>query len=235
MDLKELDKVNPNEHWYYQAKLKAVMNDCKKLTKSPKYVIDVGAGSGFFSASVSDLMQGDFIECVDPNYELDFIKKQKNMRMKFTKTASTESVADADLFLFIDVLEHVEDDLLLLTAYTLNAKKGALVIISVPAFQSLWSYHDEFLEHFKRYRLNEVVALCQSANLEVLHRKYLFGVIFPFVWLYRKLNFRKNPESDMKPMSKILNFLLLKIGSFENSMEFNRFFGLSAYVVAKVK
>ena len=65
----------------------------------------------------------------------------------------------ADLLLYMDVLEHVDDDLGLLTAYLDQLERGGRVLITVPAFDFLWSNHDIFLEHKRRYTLKQVEAL----------------------------------------------------------------------------
>ena len=59
----------------------------------------------------------------------------------------------ADLVLAMDVIEHVEDDAALISAYCDLAPRGTRFIISVPAFNFLWSAHDIFLEHHRRYTL----------------------------------------------------------------------------------
>ncbi len=51
MDLKEFDLVDPSTHWYYQSKLFALRKELAQHGHGVQHVIDVGAGSGFFSKS----------------------------------------------------------------------------------------------------------------------------------------------------------------------------------------
>ena len=53
----------------------------------------------------------------------------------------------------MDVLEHVSDDVGLVREYAKRAKPGTRFVVSVPAFMWLWSGHDVFLEHHRRYTL----------------------------------------------------------------------------------
>ena len=54
---------------------------------------------------------------------------------------------NADLYLFTDVIEHVENDLLFIKSYSDHAKKCIVFCFIAPCFMSLWSEHDVFLKH----------------------------------------------------------------------------------------
>jgi hypothetical protein len=45
----------------------------------------------------------------------------------------------------------------------------------------LWSGHDVFLEHIKRYRRRELVSVNRHVGLKIVRSGYLFSTIFPFV------------------------------------------------------
>ena len=64
------------------------------------------------------------------------------------------------VILLMDVLEHVDDDVGLLRAYAEPARPGTRFIVSVPAFSWLWSAHDEFLEHRRRYTPQPDLCVC---------------------------------------------------------------------------
>ena len=56
-----------------------------------------------------------------------------------------------DFILMMHVLEHVHDDLAILKSVAERCRKGDMLFIAVPAFQFLWSSHDVFLGHVRRY------------------------------------------------------------------------------------
>lgn len=229
MDLKELDLVDPSTHWYYQSKLVGIRASLRNKLNSGMRIIDVGAGSGFFSIALAEDVTGATVVCVDPHYEKE--ASRNGGSLKFVRQINDPV---ADLYLFIDVLEHVDDDLALLRSYTDAAPRGAVVVVSVPAFQSLWSSHDVFLEHRRRYRLKEVEQLFSKAGIRVTKAKYLFSSIFPAVWLVRRLNNSDSPKSDMKPAHRLVNNALTRLLSAEHRLLSNRLFGLSAVVVGVV-
>lgn len=228
MDLKELDLVDPSVHWYYQAKLVGIQAMISRHLGGGMKIVDVGAGSGFFSLAIADELSDTTVTCVDPHYPDETLREDGPIR--FVRSLSDPS---ADLYLFIDVLEHVDDDLSLLREYVEAAPKGALVVISVPAFQSLWSGHDVFLEHKRRYRLKEVEDLAQEAGLRVEQSRYLFASVFPLAWLMRRIRRSREATSDMKAASPAVNQLLTRILKVEHRRIWNSWFGLSAVVVAE--
>ena len=52
-------------------------------------------------------------------------------------------------------------------------------LISVPAFQFLWSGHDDFLDHKRRYTLHLLEKVLRNAGLKVKHGVYYFCIVFP--------------------------------------------------------
>jgi hypothetical protein len=229
MDLKESDLVDVETHWYYQAKLVPFKRNLKKYSKKIQRTIDIGAGSGFFAKSLTDFDDGGTAICVDPNYSIE--STERNGSLIFVREIKDPS---ADLYLFVDVLEHVEDDLMLLKRYTTNAPGGALIMISVPAFQSLWSSHDEFLGHFRRYRFKQFKELIEKADLQIIQCNYIFGLIFPIAWFVRKLRRTESPSSDLSPIPRPFNWLLLKLLKIEHHTSINKLVGLSLFAVARV-
>ena len=230
MDLKELGLVDPATHWYYQSKIVPFKRAYNKYSFQPKTLLDIGAGSGFFAKSILQLDSNLTATCVDPNYESEWL--ENDGRVRFVKSTKIYS---ADIYLFVDVLEHVEDDLALLKSYVDSAQPGSVVMISVPAFMSLWSPHDVFVEHIRRYRLKQVENLISRANLELLESRYLFGTIFPIAWLVRKLKRNASPSSDLASLPSTVNRFLRFFLKLEHRIQYNKIAGVSTFVVARVK
>ena len=229
MDLKELALVDPDRHWYYQAKLAALRAAMRRHADTPRRIVDVGAGSGFFSTRLAGPGGATSVLCVDPNYDADRVEGA----VEFAR--SVDPVAGAgDVYLFIDVLEHVDDDLGLLRAYTDHAPAGAIVLITVPAFMSMWSAHDEYLEHRRRYRLGELRSVVAAAGLEVMHRRYLFGTLFPVAWAVRRARRSRPAATDLRAAPLVVDRVLTALLNAEHRLRWNRLAGLSAFVVARV-
>ena len=228
MDLKEIGKVDPDKFWYYIHKGQFIYERTLKYRKESDTLFDVGAGSGYFAQIFVKNGKTSNAYCIDPYYSQDQLGKKNELT--FVATPPSQK---ADLLLFIDVLEHVEDDLALLNSYVSNSSSDALFVISVPAFKSLWSNHDVFLEHFRRYGKKDLRNLIQKAGLVEVEASYIFGSIFPLVWLIRKVKTNKSIQSDLKQSSNIVNFLILKFLKIENILPLNKIFGTSVFIIAK--
>ena len=235
MDLKESlllgDQVNT--HWYYKTKAKALEKivDCKSFN----LLLDVGAGSAFFSKYLLNRTTISNSLCVDIGYEGESKEVFGKKHISYLKSIQG---SDADLVLLMDVLEHVEDDHALLSEYVEKSKPGTTFIISVPAFQFMWSDHDVFLEHFRRYNINELEGLVSGTGLKIEKSCYFFSLVFPIAFavrMFEKLfNKSKSPKSGLVKHSGIVNSILVGLCNIDLSFfEYNRFFGLTVFCVAK--
>jgi hypothetical protein len=233
MDLKETGRVDPNKFWYYVYKSKFIVDETLRVRKRIDVLFDVGAGSGFFASKFKDLDPQIEAFCIDPFYEKTDLGIKNGMNFVLTPPNKC-----ADTLLFIDVLEHVEDDTLLLREYLNKSTNDALFVISVPAFNSLWSNHDIYLEHFRRYRIQDLRILIEKVGLTEIHSSYIFGSLFPLIWIIRQLKKRISHgivDSDLKNSPRIINMLLIRLLRFEKHLLVNRFFGTSALIIAKKK
>jgi hypothetical protein len=120
---------------------------------APSIILDISAGSGFFSQYLLGHTTAKEAWCIDINYEADSDAFEMGKPMHYRRSAEA---VDANLVPLMSILEHVEDDVGLLAGYVRNVPKGARFVISVPAFQFLWSGHHEFLEHKRRYRCHRL-------------------------------------------------------------------------------
>ena len=69
-----------------------------------------------------------------------------------------------DLILMLDVLEHVEHPAVVLRQAIEWLKPDGAMLITVPAFDWLWTAHDDLNHHVKRYSAAELRELVRSAR-----------------------------------------------------------------------
>jgi SAM-dependent methyltransferase len=91
-----------------------------------------------------------------------------------------------DMITALDSFEHFEDHERAFQESYRVLKPGGILIMNVPAFQALWSYHDVAFQHFRRYRPGEVKSLLRAAGFEVEFAGCIFIAIAPLVFLFRK-------------------------------------------------
>jgi SAM-dependent methyltransferase len=218
MDLKEGRILGEGigEHWYYRSKALALKRLVGPVAKDAS-VIDVGAGSGFFARELARAGMARSVVCVDTGYESQGDEALADGRtIEFRRSMAADG--NADLVLFMDVLEHVDDDVGLVREYLPYLRRGGFVAITVPAFQALWSQHDVFLEHRRRYTLRQVEAVMAQAGLRVLSSHYFFGLVLPVAAAVRvgdRLRREQNAGSALTRHHPVVNAALTRICAAE--------------------
>jgi len=215
LDLKEEQELGDiaKDHWYYRSKAKAMKSFLSNVIVPE--VLDVGAGSGYFSKYLIEEGIAGAAVCVDPKYPNESDIEYHGGKIAFRK--SVDGVTQ-QLILMMDVIEHVDDDIGLIREYSDCMASGSKVLITVPAFQWLWSDHDEFLEHRRRYSLPHLEHVVQESGLVIIKSRYFYASIFPAVVFVRLLQRvrrkiqRKRLSSDLKPqnvrINRVVNILL---------------------------
>jgi len=232
MDLKEEDILGADigRHWYYRSKAAALRRLVEPL--GPQRVLDVGAGSGFFSRHLLAHTSARSAICVDIGYETERNDSEGTKAVLYRREVGP---TDCDLVLMMDVLEHVDDDRALLRHYVSLVPHATYFLVSVPAFSFLWSGHDVFLEHKRRYRLPEIEAAVRSTGLNVVRGAYYFGFVFPLAAAVRLAQKgTPQPRSSLQRHGAVTNGLLTAICAAELPLlPINRLAGLSAFVLAR--
>ncbi|HVH47832.1 MAG TPA: methyltransferase domain-containing protein [Labilithrix sp.] len=143
-------------------------------------VLDCGAGDAFFSASLAAVVDLQSVTCWDVGYDaatIGRLEKRYGAAGGRTSFSFTRSMPGRrfDLILMLDVIEHVQDDVEFVTniVETCLAPNG-LVLVSVPAWQPLFSRHDVLLRHYRRYAPGQCDRVLRDSGLEITNRGGLF-------------------------------------------------------------
>ncbi|WP_164157444.1 class I SAM-dependent methyltransferase [Sandarakinorhabdus rubra] len=235
MDLKEEHLLGDQvaTHWYYTAKRAALLAATRDVAAG--HVLDVGAGSGYFSRALIRAGRSSQATCVDLGYPADSEETEAGRPIRFRTSIG---LTDANLVLMMDVIEHVADDVGLVADYAGKVQPGTHFLITVPAFMWLWSGHDVFLEHYRRYTLAGIEAVLRAAGLSIVAGHYFYGGVLPMVAAVRGVRrltrAGQAPASDMGRVPPLLNGLLSGLCAAEVPvMRLNRLGGTTAMVLAR--
>ena len=235
MDLKETEILGDSiaEHWYYSSKAKMLEEVIAPITKTK--ILDIGAGSAFFSKYLLEKSSAQECMCLDISYPENSQTNFHNKTIYFRKESQSYN---ADLVLLMDVLEHIPDDSAFLKSFVEQLPAGTNFLITVPAFQFLWSGHDVFLEHQRLYTLKRLNEVLRGCGLIPQKQFYYYGLVFPLALITRladRLNggYQK-PQSKLIKHHPCINWLLKKVCAIElHFMSLNRLAGLSVVCLAK--
>jgi hypothetical protein len=196
MDLKELYNLQAKRHPWETARLKAIQRILSCHLFEGIKVLDVGCGDGFMSRSLFHHLQSKRVTAVDMYFSDERMLEISDLScgIKYQKEMPVAGVYD--LILLLDVIEHVEHDQSFLTHLVGKyiPKKGK-VMITVPAFQSIYSRHDAFLGHYRRYHLKQLEEMITACRLDVISSGYLFfSLLLPKLVLYKLVKTGKGIE-----------------------------------------
>lgn len=188
MDLKELQRSeaegSSGHHPWEKARFSAVFSCIQQFSGvAHARFFDIGCGDTYFLQRLAEqLPQASFVG-VDTAFDAPTLTRlqetvaKKNIRLFGSIDALPTDATPADVVFLMDVLEHVEDDVSFLQ---MLEHKGVIgpqtrLVITVPAFQKLFSSHDVWLGHFRRYTLARLHALAQARSYQTLTSSYLFA------------------------------------------------------------
>ena len=93
-----------------------------------------------------------------------------------------------ELAVSLDVIEHLEDDLTALREMRRTVAPGGALLVTVPAYQWLWSGHDEINHHHRRYTRRSLQHVAEQAGWRQARTTYFNSLLLPVAILLRVLD-----------------------------------------------
>lgn len=216
MQLDEYRKLAEVEDrmWYFRALNRRMIHwlECG-LGRRDARLLDAGCGTGGLIKA---------LQATEPRWRctgLDFMPLACELARERTGaevvegsiTALPFGAAAFDAVVSADVVCQVEDGARALRELARVTRPGGVVLVNVPAFRWLWSYHDDTCETKHRYTRPELVGLFRQAGLEVTFATYANLLPLPLIAARRKLFPPARPTSDVQlyPAPIELGFAML--------------------------
>ena len=224
-------------HWWFAVRRRFLESWVRIGGAAPRdgRILEVGAGTG---ANLDTLRVFGRVTALEPDhFACDYISRHFDVEtVHAALPGGCVGLRDFDLVVALDVLEHIDDDLGALRSIHGMLKARGRVIATVPAFQFLWSVHDEKLHHKRRYRAPELVSRMEEAGFRPVHQSYFNFLLFPAALLFRLLDrlCKGVGRAGSGNVHPFLNGLMARVfGAEVFLLRFVRFpFGLSLVVVA---
>ncbi len=165
-------------HWWWRARNDSVRGVATRLLgpRRDAAILDIGCGDGVLFPFFSQFGQ---VEGIEPDSGV--VSQDSPWRGCIQIRPFDESFAPGrryDLIVMLDVLEHIEDPLRALRHVHDLLEDDGRLLLTVPAFQVLWTHHDELNRHFRRYKKRGLLSVTHDAGLQVLESWYAFQWLF---------------------------------------------------------
>jgi SAM-dependent methyltransferase len=154
-------------HWWYRGRRRIIRAELERLpVPTGARVLDAGCGSG---RTLEELRPFGEVFGIELNSEAAEIARERggfDVRIGRLEELPWEP-ATFDLITCLDVIEHTPDDRVTLTELRRVCKPGGWLLVTVPAYQALWSLHDEANHHYRRYARGTLRAAAVAAGWRV--------------------------------------------------------------------
>jgi SAM-dependent methyltransferase len=229
MDLIENnDDINPEIHWYYKEKFNHVVRAIKNVSPDFQTLCDVGAGTAPFSRQLAKLFPTRTFYALDRNYD------RRILNTTSQGLTYVSNLKSADVYLLNDVLEHLEKPQELLLEIQKVGSPGSLIIITVPAHMVLWSGHDVFLKHYRRYNRATLFTDLQVLSYIHIYDYFIFNSLFFPAFLKRKFG-KTRIQSDMRNFPELLDFIFRILIKIDRLFRHRPRFGLTLFCVIQLE
>jgi SAM-dependent methyltransferase len=201
-----------DRHWWYRGRRTVIEGVLDGLgLPAHARILDAGCGSGRNMIELARRGTVTGVELSHTSVELarargcGEVVEGSVLEMPFEDDAF-------DLAVSLDVIEHLEDDLAALRELRRTVAQGGALLVTVPAYQWLWSGHDVVNHHHRRYTRASLQRVAEQAGWKLARTTYFNSLLLPVAIVLRVLDrfSRKTTESSLdlwvppEPLNRVL-------------------------------
>jgi SAM-dependent methyltransferase len=155
-------------HWWYRGRRRIIAAELDRLMLPARAaILDAGCGSG---RTMQDLVRYGTVQGLELDPDAAAVARDRGHGEVQIGRLEELPWPDAsfDLITSLDVIEHTPDDRVALRELRRVCRPGGTLLLTVPAYQALWSHHDEVNHHFRRYSRRMLRTAARDAGWHVL-------------------------------------------------------------------
>ncbi|MCL4236362.1 MAG: methyltransferase domain-containing protein [Deltaproteobacteria bacterium] len=157
---------------------------------SERVVFDIGGGNGFVSLGLQ--RAGFETVLVEPSPSAMHHAATRDIAHRVCSTFDDAGFVDGaapNVGLF-DVLEHIAEPVSFLRGIRRILHPGGSLVLTVPAYNALWSHEDVIAQHHRRYTRTSLRTQLESAGFAIAESTYFFSFLPIPILLARALPWR---------------------------------------------
>lgn len=190
-----------DRHWWYRGRRRVLRALLSRLTvPDGAELLDAGCGSG---RTLDELEAFGHVTGVDVSHQAVATARARGHRNVLVAPLEQLPFATArfDLITCLDVLEHTPDDRRTLSELRRVTRPGGRLIVTVPAYPSLWSAHDEANRHYRRYRRRSLLDAALAAGWTVESSTHFNSLLLAPAAIIRRAGRRRPPGSERSDLA----------------------------------
>jgi SAM-dependent methyltransferase len=169
-----------DRHWWWRARREILAEVIARFLPPAPHggmrIADVGCGSGGNLRMLSRF--GDVLGAERDPRAIEFLREKLGREFRVVQHSIPEALPGPfDLLAMFDVLEHVQDDRRAMRWAAEHLAPGGILVITVPAFQFLWTEQDDAVHHYRRYSPDRLAQIVPD-SLELLHLTCFNSLLF---------------------------------------------------------
>lgn len=232
----ELDK----RHFWRIAKRRLVLQWIERFVpqQGDLRLLDIGGACSIVSQQLERFGE---VTVVEPDHETaDLARSQLGLSVRIGALPNDIDLPGSfDVVTLLDVLEHIDDDLASLQTIHGLLNPSGILLLTVPAYQWLWSDHDVVLHHRRRYTRSRLRSVLQQAGFAIERMSYYTSLLLPVVATQRLASRLQRstgePRYRVRQPHRLVNSLMGAVMSLERLLlnPLNMPFGSSLIAVAR--
>lgn len=153
-------------------------------------VLEVGCGTGIVLRALQTVCPRGEV-CGMDLYEEALAFTRQRLKCKLVQgdiTQPPQAAEQYDAVGMFDVLEHLEDDALVLRHLWSLVRPGGVLLLTVPAMPQLWSYFDVANHHCRRYTADSLSTRINQTGFQLEYLSYFMSTTYPLIWVKRRFS-----------------------------------------------
>lgn len=217
----QLAKFEVKNFWF-RARNRLLIWVLRRYFPNAKNFFEIGCGTGFVLSGIEKVspdlaLYGGEIFTTGLSFASDRLSRANLFQMDARRIPFDN---EFDVIGCFDVLEHIDEDEMVLTRMFQALVKGGGIVITVPQHAFLWSQTDEYGHHVRRYSSHELKIKIRRAGFEVINTTSFVSLLLPIMIISR---LKRQPPGEYDATSKfkisdLTNTILEKVLDIEHRL-----------------
>jgi len=192
-------------HYWFESRNRLITFLLRKHFSSARSMLEVGCGTGFVLQAIQRdhpswrLVGSELFE-----EGLHFCRtRMKNVELVQMDARQISFCNEFDVIGAFDMLEHVDEDRLVLQQFHDALRPGGGLLITVPQHPCLWSTADELAHHKRRYTRRRMRSLLDETGFRIERMTSFVSILFPAMLLSRRLSHIRPKKATQDPLGDL--------------------------------